>query len=71
MGTSNSRTSEFYRDMVEVFYNNLGELLDNHQYPTDRAFNVDETGLSITQSNNPHAIGHKGKRQIGVPTAAE
>jgi len=33
-------------------------------------FNVDETGLTVVQNNQPKILALKGKRQIGALTAA-
>ncbi|KAK9743879.1 DDE superfamily endonuclease [Popillia japonica] len=44
---------------------------DKHPYPSDRVFNVDETGLTVVQTKIPHVIGLKGKRQVGAITSAE
>ncbi|KAK9670928.1 hypothetical protein QE152_g41106 [Popillia japonica] len=44
---------------------------DKHPYPSDRVFNVDETGLTVVQTKIPHVIKLKGKRQVGAITSAE
>nr|CAI5856155.1 unnamed protein product [Callosobruchus analis] len=45
--------------------------MKKHNYPADRVFNVDETGITVIQSKIPRVVGLKGKRQIGALTAAE
>lgn len=71
IGTSVARARGFCRDHVNNYFNLLEACFDEYNYPPDRIFNVDETGLSIVQSKIPKVIGKKGKRQIGSITSAE
>jgi len=44
--------------------------LDASDYPPSFIFNVVETRLTVAQEKQPKILAPKGKRQIGVLTAA-
>ncbi|XP_044739994.1 MFS-type transporter clz9-like [Chrysoperla carnea] len=69
--TSNARAQCFNKEAVDKFFDILEEEFQKHNYPPERIFNVDETGLSIVQSKMVKVIGLRGKRQVGSITAAE
>lgn len=71
MGTSFSRKEGFNKASVGKFFDLMDAAFGEHNYPPDRIFNVDETGLTIVQSKKPQVVGKRGKRQIGVLTSAE
>lgn len=52
-------------------FNMMEEASTSYQYPANRLYNVDETGLTVVQSKIPNITGRKGKRQIEVLTLAE
>ena len=70
-GTSFARALGFNREIVGRFFELLESVYEKHNYPAERIFNVDETGLTIVQSRVPHVIGRRGKRQIAALTSAE
>lgn len=70
-GTSFSRALGFNKENVSAFFQLLEEAFEKHNYPADRIYNVDETGLTVVQSKIPYVIGKKGKRQIASLTSAE
>jgi uncharacterized protein YraI len=70
-GTSFARAFGFDKEKVEAFFNLLEELYTKNNYPPNRIYNVDESGLTIVQSKIPQIIGHKGKRQVAALTSAE
>lgn len=70
-GTSFARAFGFDKEKVEAFFNLLEELYAKNNYPPNRIYNVDESGLTIVQSKIPQIIGHKGKRQVAALTSAE
>ncbi|XP_046685495.1 uncharacterized protein LOC124371207 [Homalodisca vitripennis] len=71
MGTSFSRANGFNREAIGKFFDILEAEYDKHNFTADRVYNVDETGLTVVQSKIPHVVGLRGKRQVGVITAAE
>ncbi|KAJ8935558.1 hypothetical protein NQ318_019542 [Aromia moschata] len=70
-GTSAARATGFSRASVNEFFTLLETEFEKNNFPPDRIFNVDETGLCIVQSKCPSVIAMKGKRQIGALTSAE
>ncbi|CAM1314543.1 Uncharacterised protein r2_g2517 [Pycnogonum litorale] len=70
-GTSLARAVGFNKESVMNFFDLLETEYSKHNYPPNRIYNVDDTGLSIVQSKLPYVVGMKGKKQIGAITAAE
>jgi hypothetical protein len=70
-GTSFVRASGFNKENFDNFFEILDEEYEKHQYPPDRIFSVDETGLTAVQSKVIDVIARKGKRQIASLTSAE
>lgn len=70
-GTSIHRAKGFNKDNVTHFFDILEAAFENHEYPADRVFNVDETGLSIVQSKVQHVLALRGTKQVGALTSAE
>ena len=69
--TTFSRANGFNKEAVDGFFDLLEAELEKHNYPADRVFNVDETGISVVQSKIPRVVGLKGKRQVGAISSAE
>lgn len=70
-GTSMARAVGFNKKSVDEFFTLLEQVMEQNNFPPDRIFNVDESGLCIVQSKCPQIIACKGKRQIGTLTSAE
>lgn len=56
---------------MDEFFNILEDQYVKHNFPPHRIFNVDETGLSVHQSNITEVIASKGLSQIESLTTAE
>jgi len=68
--TSLGRASAFNRHNLDLFYNNLSQLLQEHKYEGYQIYNADETGVSTVQ-NPGSVVAKKGSRQVGQITSAE
>ncbi|KAJ8881126.1 hypothetical protein PR048_017599, partial [Dryococelus australis] len=60
-GTSDARALVFKAKKVGIFFDNLDQEYDKHDYTPDRIYNVDEIGLSTVQSKVPRVVGLKGR----------
>ena len=56
MGTSFARARGFREEEVEKFFGLLYNVFEKHNYPANRIYNLDETGLSVVQSKVAHVI---------------
>ncbi|CAH1993676.1 unnamed protein product [Acanthoscelides obtectus] len=70
-GTSYARVQGFNPAAINKFFDILEAEYIKCQYPADRIYNVDQTGITIVQTKIPAVVGRKDKRQIGALTAAE
>lgn len=68
--TSLNRINSFNAPEVQLFYNNLIELQNKHNFQPDKIFNVDETGITNVQ-RNAKILAPKGQKQIGHATSGE
>lgn len=66
IGTSYARAQGVNREAVKNLFDILGTEMTKANYPPDRIYNVDETGLTIVQSKIPQVVGKKRKKQIGA-----
>lgn len=64
--TSIARVNGLNKQAVDRFFNLLEAEYKKHNYPPDRVYNVDESGLSLVQSKIPRVVGLRGKRQVGA-----
>lgn len=60
-GTSVARVESFNKEYVNKLFSLLENLYDQYQFPANRIFNVDETGLTIVQNKQQKVIGLKKK----------
>jgi hypothetical protein len=67
---STARATEFSKEQVGIFFDLYEKELAAHDYPSSLTFNLDETGLTVFKKKQPKILTLKGKRQIGVLTAA-
>lgn len=70
-GTSKARILGFKKEAIDRFFNVVNAEYIKYKFPAHRIYNCDETGISVVPSKTPRVISAKGKRQIGVLTAAE
>lgn len=68
--TSLSRVIGFNKSEVDLFFNNLENLMDKHKFPACRVHNMDETGISSVQKPG-HILAPKGQKQVGGVTSWE
>eukprot|EP00102_Acyrthosiphon_pisum_P025390 XP_016662600.1 PREDICTED: uncharacterized protein LOC107884617 [Acyrthosiphon pisum] len=65
-----SRITAFNKTEVQLFFQNLGELMLKYKFCPTRVYNMDETG--ITTVHDPgKIIGSKGQKRIGSVTSWE
>lgn len=68
--TSLNRVLGFNKSEIAIFFTNLETLMTKHNFPANRIFNVDETGISNVQK--PGKIyAPTGLKQVGKATSAE
>ncbi|XP_018564328.1 uncharacterized protein LOC108905788 [Anoplophora glabripennis] len=68
--TSLARANWFNKESVD-FFTLLQAEYEKHNFPANRVFNVDETGLTVVQNKVADVVGRKGKRQIVSLTSME
>ena len=69
--TSAARAHGFNRQSVNRFFDLLTALVEEHNFPPDKIYNVDETGMTTVQTRPSKIIALRGKRQVGALTSAE
>ena len=69
--TSAATAHGFNRQSVNRFFDLLTALVEEHNFPPDKIYNVDETGMTTVQTRPSKIIALRGKRQVGALTSAE
>ena len=69
--TSAARARGFNHTAVNRFFDLLEALMEEHKFPPDKIYNVDETGMTTVQSRPSKIVALRGRKQVGSLTSAE
>lgn len=69
--TSVNRITAFNKTEVNQYFQNLSNVIDKNNFPPERMYNVDETGISIVPKETAKRLGPKGIKQFGVIASGE
>lgn len=69
--TSLARAAGFNRAQVQIFYNNLKEIMRKYEIVGRQIFNMDETGLQTVPNKLPKVYAKTGKKIVGKIVSAE
>lgn len=68
--TSSARASSFNRNNVQLFFNNLINVLVRFRVQSHNIWNMDETGITTVQKPNK-VVAKRGRKQVGQITSTE
>lgn len=66
-----NRISSFNQEEVTLFYDNLVKVFENHNFPANRIYNMDESGITTVQKKSPKVYAQTGARNVGMATSGE
>lgn len=69
--TSIARAIGFNKPQCDRFFENLSDLIKNHNFPPHAVYNMDESGISTVPNKPPKIISTKGKRCVNKISSAE
>lgn len=70
-GTSLNRIAAFNADELKLFFSNLEKVMGKFNFPANRIFNMDETGITTVQKKCPKVYGPKGVKKVGAAISGE
>ena len=62
--------TSFSKNNVGKFFTNLRSVMERYNFPPNKIYNIDETGL-MTVHKLPKVIATKGEKQVGQVTSSE
>lgn len=69
--TSLARVMGFNKTQVELFFQNLEELMAKHKFSPSRVYNMDESGISTVPNRMPKVVSTRGKKAVGKISSSE
>ena len=69
--TALSRLTGFNRVQMGRFYDNLETMMEKHEYPPKRVYNMDKTGFSTCASKKEKVLAKKVVKQVGKVDSAK
>lgn len=69
--TSLNRVKAFCKENVDTFFGHLKSVISPTPFPSDRIYNMDETGFSTVPSKVGKVISLKGQKRVGRISSAE
>ena len=69
--TSAARTKSFNSQTVNKFFDLFGAVMDKYNFPPQRIFNCDETGITTVQGKPSKVLAKTGRQQVGGLVLAE
>lgn len=69
--TSLARAMGFNKVSVDKFFELLTSLQEKYNFPPEKIWNVDETGITTVPKKQSRVLGLRGKRQVGGLVSAE
>lgn len=68
--TSMNRVTAFNIDEVKLFFQNLEDVMQKHQFTGSKVYNMDETGVTTVQDPGT-IIAERGQKRVGSVTSYE
>lgn len=65
------RVKGFNKESVDAFYSQLDALYNEHQYPLERIWNMDETGFPTVPCHVQKLLAETGSKHVGCMSSAE
>ncbi|XP_011867597.1 PREDICTED: uncharacterized protein LOC105561858 [Vollenhovia emeryi] len=66
-----AQSSSFTRENANIFYDNLNNIYEKYKFTPDRIVTINETGITVVQSEIPEVIVLNDERQVDSLTAPE